>query len=274
MYKTKNLIKSLIFVLTLGFTSVNAQSPDKATLCFPNGNPCLTVDYDLDGNDACCDNMDLAPGVTCTDDCPLLAMVDPLGGDHPTSQPSHFSVGEGDDIEVWIYKDGALSEATFEETSIEYFMINMAEEKGVFTFLSDNEAAVIGFEEPTDDPEYDPDNELYQDLYDGGTYAFVRVTPNTSRKKSSTDLAPGNSNFNVFPNPAPKGRKLTLTNEQSFSMVRLLNIQGKTIENINFNNVSEGKVEVTLPNSLSPGVYFIEVLGKDNQKKVEKLFVN
>lgn len=270
MYKIKNLIKFLIIILLLGNTNVSG----KATLCFPNGNPCLTVDSDLDGNDACCDNMDLAPGVSCSDDCPLLAINDPLNGNHPTSQPSHFTVGDNDEIDVWIYKDGEISTATYDNSTIEYIMLNMGEENGVFTFLSVEETAIVGFAEPTDDPEYDPDNPLYHDLYDGGTYAYIRLTSNTSRKKYNTELTSKNNNLNVYPNPVLKDRNLTIANEEGFSLIRVLNVQGQLIENISFNTISEGKVEVTLPQSLNSGIYFIEVLGNNNERKIEKLFLN
>jgi hypothetical protein len=101
---------------------------------------------------------------------------------------------------------------------------------------------------------------------ENGAKEYVAPTP-----EGIADFS--NKSVNMFPNPAVAGSVLNLTSANAdahFSAVRMISMDGREVLSNTFQNMDNSAKQLTLPNNLAPGVYFVQVLSNENEVLVSK----
>jgi PKD repeat protein len=109
-------------------------------------------------------------------------------------------------------------------------------------------------------------------VYDGGADDTLRNNYINVLTTSMNEISLNNFNLALYPNPAKNNIFVESSVDNNNSVIELFNILGKKFHTIDFDKISNNKLEINISN-LNKGIYFIKFTTENNVSKTEKFIV-
>jgi PKD repeat protein len=109
-------------------------------------------------------------------------------------------------------------------------------------------------------------------VYDGGADDTLRNNYINVLTTSMNEISLNNFNLALYPNPAKNNIFVESSVDNNNSVIELFDILGKKFHTIDFDKISNNKLEINISN-LNKGIYFIKFTTENNVSKTEKFIV-
>ncbi|MBD99583.1 MAG: hypothetical protein CMO34_07045 [Verrucomicrobia bacterium] len=242
--------------------TVLSQSVSIATVCsYTQSGEVLECDKytrykpgtNLPWRNACCEDVPVSPGETCTDDCETeeseiqVYEDDVFMGSNPT-----FSMPSGN--YVWIYRNGQFLTNTLDSSSSEYsFMASL-------NYNRINDGTSTGF---------------FGLQIDSISHAVVNRVSAQLRLKfvdNETLIEENIENIHIYPNPIRAGQQINVELTIPIRRIDLYNNIGELVSvDYPINSCNECIYRISVPSKLSNGIFFLRIHMEDGNSTVKKI---
>jgi len=208
-------------------------------------------DADSPWRNACCSDVHVGDGETCTDDCGTQSISQPYEDDIFIGQTPTFSMPSGNN--VWIYEEGEFLGEPLGSGSSEYMFMDSLNYDWI------NDGTSTGY---------------FGLQIDSNTHAVVdRYAPPTRLKGGEAESSINAESISLYPNPI-HGSEVLFFKVESIEQVSLINNLGQEILlETNLRELASNLYSVNMPENLQNGLYLIRILQSDGSTAIKKLMV-